>query len=54
MSLVKGYFSYKIFKVKHIHSESVDDFDIYVFIGGHYDNNIYKLLDKLKKTDYES
>jgi hypothetical protein len=54
MSIVKDIYNPKIFKVKHIHSSKTDDYDIYVFIGGYYDNKIYKLLDKLKTSDYQS
>lgn len=54
MSIVEEHYNPKIFKVRQIHSHIINDFTTYVFIGGYYDNNINKILDKLEKNDYPS
>ena len=43
MTLINEFFNQKIYKVKHIHSGVENDYDMYIFVGGHYGNNIYKL-----------
>ncbi len=52
MSLVEDFYNQKIYKIRHIHSEKEDDYDTYIFIGGFYDDNFYKILHKLEKEDY--
>ena len=53
MTLVNEFFNQKIYKVKHIHSGVENDYDMYIFVGGHYGNNIYKLIEKIEKNDYK-
>ena len=54
MTLIEDFINHKIFKVKHIHSSNLDDYDTFVFVGGHYPDNIYNLIDKIEKYDYKS
>ena len=53
MTLVNEFFNQKIYKVKHIHSAIENDYDMYIFVGGHYSNNIYKLIEKIENNDYK-
>jgi hypothetical protein len=52
MTLVEEFFNQKIYKVKHIHSSDPEDYDIYIFVGGHYNSFINNLITKLEKNDY--
>ena len=52
MTLINEFFNQKIYKVKHIHSAIEYDYDMYIFFGGHYSNNIYKLIEKIENNDY--
>ena len=53
MTSIEGNFNQKIYKVKHIHSSDTNDYDMYIFVGGHYNNEIYNLLHKLEHSDYK-
>jgi hypothetical protein len=54
MSIVEEFINQKIYKIKHIHSSAPEDYDVYIFVGGYYDNDINKLLEKIEKNDYKS
>ena len=54
MTIVNETVTHKIFKVKHIHSSDENDFDTYIFVGGFYDDSVYKILNKLEKSNYQS
>jgi hypothetical protein len=53
MTLVDENFNQKIYKVKHIHSSGENDYETYIFVGSHYSNDIYKLIDKIENNDYK-
>jgi hypothetical protein len=52
MSLVDININHKIYKIRHFHTGT--DFDTYIFIGGFYEKNIYKILDKISTHNYNS
>jgi hypothetical protein len=54
MPLVEEVFNQKIYKVKHVHSPEQTDYDTYIFVGGHYNDEIYTLLKKIENDDYTS
>ena len=54
MTLVEEFLNHKIYKVKHIHSNNLEDFDTYIFVGNHYNSFTNNLITKLEKNDYRS
>ena len=50
MTLVEEFLNHKIYKVKHIHSNNLEDFDTYIFVGNHYNSFTNNLITKLEKV----
>jgi hypothetical protein len=54
MVFVEDFYNQKIYKVKHVHSSEVDDYDMYIFVGNHHPASIYKILTKIENNGYDS